>query len=104
MDNLPGYFSHNGSLYKEVCVVDMLEGCLIDHPGLERLLVSIKESWMNDMGPPGETGSQCCVSFYRVFQWLSNKQVFLQQSAEVYSSNNNWYKKVSVVIHSHQLY
>ena len=51
MDNLLGYFGHNGSLYKDVCVVDMLEGCSIDHPGLERLLVSIEETWMNDMGP-----------------------------------------------------
>ena len=104
MDNLHGYFSHSGSLYKEVCVVDMLEGCLIDHPGLERLLVSIEESWMNDMWSPGEAGSQCCMSFYLIFQRLSNKWVFLEQSAEVYSSNNNWYNKVSVVIHSHQLY
>ena len=104
MDNLLGYFGHNGSLYEDSHVMDMLEDCPIDCPGLERLLVSIEETWTNEMGPPGEAGSQCHMSFYLIFQWLSNKWVFLEQSVEVYSSNNNWYNKVSVVIHSHQLY
>ena len=84
--------------------MDMLEGCLIDQPDHERLLVSIEETWMNDMEPPGEAGSQRRMSFYLIFQQLSNKWVFLEQSVEVYSSNNNWYNKVSVVIYSCQLY
>ena len=49
MDNLLGYFGHNGSLYEDSHVMDMLEDCPIDCPGLERLLVSIEETWMNDM-------------------------------------------------------
>ena len=67
VDNLLGYFGHNGSLYEDSCVMDMLEGCPIDRPGLERLLVSIEETWMNDMGPSrGGRLTALCVFLYDI--------------------------------------
>lgn len=58
MNSLLGYFGSRGSMYEDTQVMDMLEGELIDRPHLERLLLSIEETWMKEVGFPEEADSQ----------------------------------------------
>ena len=51
MDCLLSYFGPGGSAYEDTRVVDMLDCEPINHPGLEKLLLHIKETWIKEVGP-----------------------------------------------------
>ena len=66
MDHLLGCFGPSGSAYEDSHVVNMLDGEPINHPGLKRLLLDIKETWIKERGPlevSEEANSMGCLLF-----------------------------------------
>lgn len=74
MNRLLSYFGPKGSLYEDARVLDVLDNDPIDRPVLDRLLLSIEETWIRENGPlDQETDLQRRASFYSlVLHHVSN--------------------------------
>ena len=74
----------------------MLDSEPINHPGLEKLLLHIEETWIKEVGPLEEVGDlPCCLSFFNLyFDDSVPLNDFIEPSKEVCSRGHSWLKMV----------